>query len=754
MGKTIRLLLAVWLAAGALLYAPRGDGLGAATVGPTNEAPPGYTDAAYAPGEVLVGVRRDALPSSPQSRTATDATAALPGLAEIAVGPVVALDVTDAPEEPIYFRVAVAAGAEWEAIARLKGEPAVVSAEPNWMAHAAMVGADESPTPVLPSDPLFRANQWGMQRIGAPRAWAINQGAALRVALIDSGIDFNHPEFAGRVLTGKNYLTPGATPQDDSGHGTHVAGIIGAALNNGVGVAGVAPHVLLDPYKALDSRNVGNVANIAQAIRDATDAGARIINLSLTVSQSSSPLESAVNYAVGKGVLLVGAVGNSAPNPVWWPAAYAGVLAVAATDRADQRTYYSHTGAVDLAAPGGLSNQLIYSAWPSGIKCATPTTTGYCTAFGTSMSAAYVSGAAALVWATRPSLTLVQVRNLLLETVRKTGAPGSDVGAGRLDAQAAVRQAVLSDIQLSHTRIDSLSAPASQPYSRTLTLENPSGELLFWQASVSSGSQWLSLGQSSAARTSSIRHGESARLSLVISPTHLTAGDYNGGLQIVGTRSNGSKINLSVPVGLYVRSPLYTSWLGQTSRMSSALVWHTPNAQGKQPLQMSDNSSVGLLLPFTFTVESQAVTTVRLYADGFLSFPANDSVNSLPVFCTPDATPAQQAIYGWWADLNPALGGSVSTFTSTAGAFVAEFVDVPLASNSGERVRMQMALFSDGRVQLSYARLPATAGEVVVGMEVHEGLLSTRIACRKGSTALGVLPVAGETITIQPTDWR
>ncbi|MFZ1756304.1 MAG: S8 family serine peptidase [Caldilineaceae bacterium] len=745
---------------------PIQGGLSAATRGQTADPPPAATDADstgnftgnftgdFAPGEVLVGVRRDAPLFSARGKDGAAAREELAGLAGIALAAVEELTITDAADAPRFFRLGVEPGAEMATIERLRGDPSVAFTEPNWIVRAAVVGSGESPTPVLPSDPLFRANQWGMQRIGAPRAWAISQGAALRVAVIDSGIDFSHPEFAGRLLAGKNYVTPGLSPHDDSGHGTHVAGIIAAALNNGVGVAGLAPRVLIDPRKALNSNNAGTVSNIAQAIRDAADDGARIINLSVTVSENSAVLEAAVNYAVGKGVLLVGAAGNAAPNPVWWPAAYAGVMAVGATDMADQRTYYSHTGAVDLAAPGGLSSQLIYSTWPTGIKCSTVAPTGYCTAFGTSMSAAYVSGAAALVWGTRPDLTLVQVRNLLLETARKTGAPSTDVGAGRLDAQAAVRQALLSDIQLSQSSLARLAAVGSQPFTETLTLANPSGDLLFWQASVTSGSQWLDVRPATARSNHSIRYGEPAQLSLVITPTLLAASDYTGSIQVVASRSSGSQINLTVPVNLFVRSSLRSSWLAMTSRLSLPLEWQTPNAGGKQAVQLTDNSSIGLLLPFTYTVESQAVTTVRLYADGFLTFPASESVDSLPVACTPDETAAGQAIYGWWSDLNPGLGGTVSTFTSTAGAFVAEFLDVPLASAPEERVRFQMALFADGRVQLSYAALPSAAGDVAVGMEVSGGLLSTRIACRRGSTQLGVLPVAGETITILPTDWR
>jgi hypothetical protein len=740
----------IWLAVWVLLSPVSGPGgVLAAQENQSGVSPWAATDATYAPGEVLVGVRRDAPLFSPSGEGQDVAVGDLPVFAGLALTGAERLEITDAGDAPIFLRLRVAEGAEMATIAHLQADPAIVFAEPNWIAHAAIMDADEAPVPVLPSDPLFRTSQWGMQRIGAPRAWAISQGASIRVAVVDSGIDFSHPEFAGRILPGKNYVAPGFLPQDDSGHGTHIAGIIGATLNNGVGVAGLAPQVVIDPRKALDSRNTGTVANIAQAIRDAADGGAKIINLSVTVSENSSVLEAAVNYAVGKGVLLVAAVGNSAPNPVWWPAAYAGVMAVAATDRSDQRAYYSQTGAVDIAAPGGLSGQLIHSTWPAGIVCPTGGP-NYCTAFGTSMSAAHVSGVAALVWATRPELSLVQVRNLLLETARRTGALNTDLGAGRLDAEAAVRWAVRSDMQPSLFQIAGLVETGAPAYAEKVILHNPSGELIFWQASVISGNDWLSV---PPAAGGSIRYGEPADLLVQIAPTGLSVGDYSGAVRLVGTRSNDSQVILTIPVDLRVRLPLNRAYLGLITQMTTALEWQTPDANGKESVQMTDSSSVGLLLPFTFTLESQAVTTVRLYADGFLTFPASDSVSSLPVACTPDATPARQAIYGWWADLNPSLGGSVATFTSTSGAFVAEFLDVALASG-GERVRFQMALFPDGRVQLNYADLPPSVGDVMMGMEANDGLLSSRIACRRGSTSLGALPLSGQTITIEAADLR
>ncbi len=704
------------------------------------------TDADFATGEVLVGVHWDALPFSREKGGDTAAVGALSVFDGLSLAGMEILAINDAPDEPLFLRVHVADGDEQATIARLRGDPAIAFAEPNWIAYGAVMDRDDVPTPILPSDPLFRANQWGMQRVGAPRGWAIGQGAAIQVAVVDSGVDFGHPEFANRLLAGKNYVTPGTSPQDDSGHGTHVTGIIGASLNNGVGVAGLAPRAIIDPRKVLDSRNAGTISNIAQAIRDAADAGAKIINLSITTREASFVLESAVNYAVGKGILLVASAGNVAPNPVWWPAAYAGVLAVAATDRADQRAYYSHTGNVDLAAPGGLSSQLIYSTWPAGIYCQS-TGPDYCTAFGTSTSAAFVSGAAALIWSTRPDLSLLQVRNILLDSAHKTGAPATDVGAGRLDVQAALRLALLSDIQPSATQLSALVIEGTQPFSQTISLRNPSGDFIFWQASVTSGGEWLAVQPSPSSQRASntIRFGEPAHLSMTISPTQLAVGDHTGTVRMVGTRTNNSQIIQSIPVDLRIRSGLYQTFLGLTGRSTMPLAWQAADANGKKSIQLTDSQSVGLLLPFTFTLESQAVTTVRLYADGLMTFPASDSVEPLPIGCTPDETKAAQAIYGWWTDLNPDMGGTVSTFTSVSGAFVAEFLDVPLASatSPADRVSFQMALFANGQVRLNYAALPSTTsdvavGDVAVGVEVNEGLLSSRIACRKGIKSLGL----------------
>ena len=290
---------------------------------------------------------------------------------------------------PNGWLVQVKPGAELATIDLLNGDPAVAFAEPNWIVRAAEGVAQEVPTngtvpppdaslisimplastetPFFVSDPFYAEEQWDMQRINASRAWQLLErisaeqsvddddaldDEAIRIAVVDSGIDAFHGDLYQRVLEGKNYLDPADEPIDDYGHGTHVAGLAGATLNNGIGIAGVANDVLLDPRKVLDGNGAGRISNLAQAIRDAADEGANIINLSLETGEESQTLSRAVEYAADQGVLLIAASGNGGRD-VKWPAVHPDVMAVAALDYFDQRAYYSNYGdEIEIAAPG------------------------------------------------------------------------------------------------------------------------------------------------------------------------------------------------------------------------------------------------------------------------------------------------------------------------------------------------------------------------------------------------------------------
>jgi type VII secretion-associated serine protease mycosin len=308
--------------------------------------------------------------------------------------------------------------------ATLGADPAVATAEPNYIRRAADV----------PTDPYYAPYEAAyMNTLRFPAAWSVSHGsAAITVAVVDTGVDFNTPDLAGRLLTGYDFVNGDATAADDEGHGTEVAGIIAAVPNNGKGLAGAAFDTRILPVKVLDSDGSGTDVDIAAGIRWAADHGARIINLSLGGPGDSALIHDAVKYAAGKDVVVVAAAGNEGGPFTFYPAAYDEVLSVTATDANGTFAWFSNSGPwVDLAAPGMaiLSTYLDHTAAES-----------YVTDYGTSFAAPLVSGAAVLAMATHPGLHQAQIRDWLKATASDRGPDGIDdeYGFGLLDAYAAV----------------------------------------------------------------------------------------------------------------------------------------------------------------------------------------------------------------------------------------------------------------------------------------------------------------------------
>ncbi len=313
------------------------------------------------------------------------------------------------------------------------------------------------------------------------------------VAVIDSGIDRNHSEFAGRLAPGWDYVNNDADPTDDYGHGTHVTGIIAAAANNGVGVAGLAANVRILPLKALDSQGVGTYANIALAIRRAADNNAQVINLSLGGTVPGADLSDAISYALSRNALVIAAAGNCAQggaecggssNPDYYPAAYPGVVAVGATDHYDNWASYSgYKSYVDLAAPGGVDWDQITSTVPGG----------YGLRYGTSMATPLVSAAAALVMTYLPAATYTEVADILKNTADKVGpyayigGRNDYYGAGRLNVARAVRWAYPPSLKPIAQPGGFLLGGAMSQASVTLPLTSDSDRPQNWQATVSPG---------------------------------------------------------------------------------------------------------------------------------------------------------------------------------------------------------------------------------------------------------------------------
>lgn len=298
---------------------------------------------------------------------------------------------------------------------------------------AAVPCASASPGVFVPDDELL--NSWGVLRIGAGRVHELGiTGAGVKIGIIDSGIDYGHPEFSGRFGGGYDFVNDDNDPYDDFGHGTRVAGIIGAA-DDGAGVVGVAPQASLYAYKVFNRFGIGTFGNVIAALDRAILDGMQIVNMSLgSLGDPGPDLLAACNRALAAGIVLVASGGNfgtanvTADN-VAFPARYDSVIAVAGTTRSDLRIPFSSTGpAIELAAPG----QDILSTLPGIV----PGVADYGTATGTSLAAAHVAGTAALLMEAGYS----DVRSRLVMTAYDLGPAGFDpvFGYGLVDAYAAV----------------------------------------------------------------------------------------------------------------------------------------------------------------------------------------------------------------------------------------------------------------------------------------------------------------------------
>ena len=299
--------------------------------------------------------------------------------------------------------------------------PGVVAVEPNYLAEM---------TDTIPNDPdwIF---QYGSSAIHAPQGWDINTGSnSVTIAIIDTGIDLTHPDLAGKIVAGYDFVNSDFDPQDDNGHGTHVSGIAAAITNNSLGVAGISWGAKLMPLKALNAFGNGTFDDVAAAIVWAADHGAQVVNLSLGGTNPSTILQSAVEYANAKGCVVIAAAGNTGSS-VLYPARYPSVIAVGATDNNNLHPAFSNTGPeLSVSAPGVQ----IYSTLPLVLG-------GYGYKSGTSMSTPYTSGLVAILIGLGSSWSPDSIRTTLETTALDLGAPGKDneFGYGLIQMDAAIQ---------------------------------------------------------------------------------------------------------------------------------------------------------------------------------------------------------------------------------------------------------------------------------------------------------------------------
>lgn len=286
--------------------------------------------------------------------------------------------------------------------------------------------------PVIPNDPDFADQQWGLKSINAAAGWAYTTGSPeITIAILDTGIDHDHPELAEKVVDGYNAVDYGRA-DDYNGHGTHVAGIAAAQTDNKTGIAGVAWHCRLMPVKVLNDWGESTYSQIAEGIFWAVENGAHVINMSLGGWMYSRFLHDAVEYALKNDVVVVAAAGNDSKlNNSHYPAAYPGVISVGAITGNDVKAKFSTEGDhLFLAAPG----RTIYSTIPGN---------SYAYYDGTSMATPFVSGAVALIKSRWPEFDLNAIHSQLQQTARQpSGSSGwnRQTGWGILDLESALAE--------------------------------------------------------------------------------------------------------------------------------------------------------------------------------------------------------------------------------------------------------------------------------------------------------------------------
>ncbi len=366
----------------------------------------------------------------------------------------------------------VETGQVGQAIALLRPEPAVLLAEPNYLAYACLT----------PNDPDWPLQSYLLD-IQAPQAWEITTGSpAVVIAVLDTGVDTSHPDLAAKLWAnpgeaggrqngldddgngyvddwrGWNSVNGTGLVQDDHGHGTQIAGVAAADTDNGVGMAGVAWGARIMPLKVLDTTGTGTHAQIAEGIVYAAREGAQVINLSLSSPAPSALLAAAIEYASQRGVILVAAAGNTGSTAVGYPAAYPQVIAVGAAGPDEQLASFSSFGsAVNLLAPGTS----IYTTQLNG---------GYARQSGTSLAAAQVSGVAALLTDALGASSPAKVREALLVTA--ASAERTSRGAGLVQAHAALSYLSLG-IAPARPTLTPTPTPTPKPYAPAPRLPIP-----------------------------------------------------------------------------------------------------------------------------------------------------------------------------------------------------------------------------------------------------------------------------------------
>jgi hypothetical protein len=331
-----------------------------------------------------------------------------------------------------YVKVVAPGRSAAALVAALQRRADVADAEPDILLRAAEV----------PDDPLL-SQQTFFGRINATDVWNVGDASSIKVAVIDSGVDLNHPDLAARLVPGWDFVSGDSTPEDGCGHGTAVAGVIGAVSDNGIGIASAGNGARIMPVRVLepvidengDEQCVTSISKLVNAMNWAVANGAKVLNLSLGGSSGTTALHDAVRSAVNSGAVVVVAAGNSGGSTPEFPAAYPEAISVGSTSTSNTISAFSNRGA-DLVAPG---ESIMTTAWDPTDSHPSP----YGSFQGTSFSAPIVAAVAARMLAVTQARTPSQIESDLKSTAFDLGTAGADstYGAGIVDAHVALAPA-------------------------------------------------------------------------------------------------------------------------------------------------------------------------------------------------------------------------------------------------------------------------------------------------------------------------
>lgn len=571
----------------------------------------------------------------------------------------------------------------------------------------------------VPDDPLYEY-QWGPEAIGLELAWTSTLGSHDRtVSVLDTGVDYTHEDLTPNVCElGYDFYNDDEDPFDDHGHGTHVAGTVAAAIDNGTGVAGTGDSCVR-AVKVLSSDGFGSFADVASAIRSATDNGTDVISMSLggcPGCDPGPPTTDAVEYAHDRGVLIVAAAGNSGcDSEISYPAGYEDVMAIASVNPPDgtERSWFSSCGpGMDVAAPG---HEVISTVPPQG-PLSDPS--GYMNLSGTSMATPHVSGTAALVWSQAADLGNDELRCVLDQTADDLDRQGHDVGTGfgLVNASTALEAGGCTPEPPSkpHVTVRSGDRVVELDWAKPFSFGSNITEYRIYRGTTADSTMLHAEVDNRTYRDTNVTNNETYYYEV----SAVNAEGEGPTSDLAGARPRVRECQLPGPDGF-----------GYTCQGRS-FTFEDVSENGTELHLRDDDVSEPIPLPFTFLFYGDEKTSIQVSDNGFVGFNLDDAgcCRGQPI---PDSEPPNGLIAGLWSDLDPSQGGTIHYDTRELlgeTAVVVQFTEVPY-NYGDEGATFQIVLFQDGasEVRLLDVHEPSF-GAYTTGMEDAAGLEGVRFA--------------------------